>query len=316
MSFYKTRKFQQFKHEKNKLWSIDDITKDFQCSKMFLTLHFNDFAFDWQLIKQHNLTKGQIQKYAEKLNELGLVSFRLLSELSSNMQEAIMSITPDFTKIYSQNPKVYIITPAGKTKWKKIVTNILKNIGANQGLYDLVQQLMKWSKSFRTVKQKIISEEKDNYFRIVKFPNGDIIEKDTKKKIDLLVAVKQVKMSQSTGTDLVLNDKNSELMLIQEVKEELKNKKKCYNGIYSNLNSAEISNLTEFVVKDNQTFTNSEGKSQFKISKKEEKIKLEHEKELNVRGHRELLIMQGVNINQVEKDKIFNEGMNFLNNLG
>lgn len=288
----------------NKEFSINDIPKNFQCAKFFLTLHFTDFVFEWQLIKQHNLTKTQIQKFSENLNKLGLISFRLYSELSENMQEAIMKMTPDFEKIYSQNPKIYIITPEGKKAGKKIITEILKDIYANQGLYDLVQQLSQSSLNFRKLKKQIIQEEKRLIPRQVKFPNGIIIEKNTKAYINLLETKKSLKIKATSDRGNELDIIKCNLSVQDQVKEDLRKENSVYNGIFKHLTTSELETIMK-PIKDKD----------IQLSKKEENELLNRVEELNNQGLRDVMIMQGAKISKYERKRIFDEGDRFLERL-
>lgn len=290
-----------------------NLVKDFQACKFFLTLHFCDFAFEWQLIKQHNLTKSQIQKYSELLNERGFISFKLLSELSENMQEAILKIIPDFAKVYGNNPKVYIITPEGKKEGKKIVEDILRNNSSNQGLYFLIMQLAEFSKNFREVKKKILYEENNLLEREVIFPNGIKIIKNTNKKIGLLSEIKQFKrdqveeLSSSKGNLPISTGNKQDLTIAQEIKQEL-NKNIEYDGIYSHLTNHEIEKLSNGV-------TLSEEKQIEKEYKKEISETLKQQYSTQSVDY-EVLRYQGKTLTKEQKEKIFDEGMDFLNSLG
>lgn len=277
-----------------------EILNDFQAQKFYLMLYFNDYAFEWQLTKQLNLTKKQIQTYSEELNKQGLISFRLLSELSENMQEAIMKLTPDFSKIYQQNPKVYIITPEGKTQGKEKLSEFVKQAKDNQGIYDLIKQLKVYSESFRITKNKILKEEKSLIDRKVKFPDGTIIERPTQAYKNLLI---ELKINEKQNA-LVLKDINRDLIAL-EVDNELKTKRDEYTGLYSYLTAIEIEKLNE-----------EANEKDLKLTKEEEKHLKEKILNLEKESHKEVLLMQGAKINKQEADRLNQEAEDFLNRLG
>ena len=315
MSFYKKRKQDYVKKEK-------DVLKDFQAQKFYLMLYFNDYAFEWQLTKQLNLTKKQIQTYSEELNKKGLISFRLLSELSDNMQEAIMKLTPDFSKIYRQNPKVFIITPEGKLQGKEKLSDFIKEAKENQGIYDLIKQLKVYSESFRIIKKQIMKEEKEilpkpilnkttgKTGRLVKYPDGTIIEQYNDAYKQLLI---ELKVNQKE-TALVPVDKINKDLIALEVDEELKTKRDEYQGLYKHLTQIERDNLNQ-EVPDKETFKTPLGQ-RFKINKQEEKHYKSRVEMLEKESYKEVLLMQGAKININDAKKLESEAEDFLNRLG
>lgn len=272
-----------------------DILREFQAKKFFLFLHFRDYAFEWELKKRMNLTQKQIQIYSEELNKRGYISFRTFTELSENLQECIMETTPDFNKVWSQDPKVYIITPEGKEQAKDYLAEFLKEARTNQGVYDLVQQLQTYSKSFRLKKKEIIQKENSMTPRLIKLPNGTIFEKNTKKYYE-------VKALTSKGTDLIIVE--DELpKLIEEEKMKEKSKTTQYEGKYSNLLPEGINPIKEVDKREETKGVND-------LIDVKEQVEL-----LNREGKRDVLVMQGAKLTKRERDNIFDEGMDFLESL-
>jgi len=292
--------------ENKKEFTSEDLIKDYQSMKLFTILYFNDFCFEWQLIKKFNLSKSQVQKTSENLDKLGFLSFRLLSELSETMQEAILKITPNFDKIYKENPKVYVITPNGKKEGKDLISKTLKASLGNQGFYDFLQEVNRWSESFRVTKRKIKVEEESSLYRLITFPNGVTMEKPTKKFLNLLTEINLALRVSGRNKDklLVQNDKNSFLAIQEEVRRQLRrqlNTNQEYTGIYSYLTQSDIIELTREV-------SAKEGQDLERETKREAK---------EIRGKKDLTweVMRSRKVDPLLMEEDFNKGLSFLDGL-
>jgi len=283
------------------------MNKHFQRDKLFLALYFNDYAFEWQLKKKYNLTTSQIQKFSEELNIQGLISFRLLSELSEALQEIIMKTTPDYAKVYNENPKVYIITPNGKLKGKEVINLLLKDIHSNQGLYDFVKQLSDNTKSYRYLKQIILKEEKSIRYRRIKFPNGVMIDRPSKALLDMKVQRRLMSKNSKSNQLVISSSSPTYLTELKQLKLDMKKDRGViYKGEYSHLTTNELS---EFMSKPVNL-------KEIKLSKDDE-IELSHKvNDLNVKGERDYLIMRGFKIGKRERKQLDMEATSFLDRLG
>jgi len=285
-----------------------NLLADHQATKLFLVLYFNDFCFDWQLSKKFNIKRSQIQDITEKLDELGLISFRLLSELSEELQEAIMKVTPNFQKIYNENPKTIIITPYGKSEGKAIIEEIVRKANTHQGLADNLNEINKWSASFRKVKKQILKEERIEFPRLIKHPNGIIQEKITKAQIKKLAYLKEhfhnFRNEKKAGTSIV-KTKKQELDFHREAKLDLETGKD-YRGIYSHLNNYELDKLSE-------PLKNSEVRKLDQENKREVKQKLKE-----AYNYRDIETKRICNewVSTKEDELNYSQGLDYLNYLG
>ena len=150
------------------------LLQNYNLTKLFLILHSNIYVFDWELKKKYNLLPGNIQKYTIILEQMGYLSYNLLSELDLNIMETILKTSPDADKIYRENPKVYTITSTGRREGREIVTKILQDTKTHESWHLLVKDLMERSRSRRIVLAKIQQEEKTQVFRKLDIPGFPI----------------------------------------------------------------------------------------------------------------------------------------------
>ncbi len=308
MGHFQRMRYNKYTSKNNREFSVEDIKTDKQCLRLFLSLHFNDFQFEKDLVELYNLTKGQIQKYSEKLSGLGFVSFRRFSELDENMQEAIMKFTPDADKFYKQNQKAYIITPLGKTQGKGILQGALEESRTNQALYDLINQISIKTKLYRSTKQKIVAKEKMFGSREIKLPNGITFVRNTMLKQQLLKSMALKRLNVRSGNSLVLKDMSNNLVLQSEIKQEvLKMEQKEYTGMYSHLTQAEL------IAKSYDEVSKSDLASVRKEYRDEAKHNLANMKKEDLEF--QALRFGGSNLCPAEKDYLHREAESFLESL-
>ena len=276
----------------------ENILSEFQAKKFFLFLHFRDYAFEWELKKRMNLTNSQLQRYSEKLNELGYISFRTLSSIEDTvLQECIMQTTPDFKKLWDSDAKLYVITPEGKEQGKKYLAEFLRQAKTNQGVFDLVKQLNLHSSSYRKKYKELKALEESTIPRLVKTPEGISYLRNTKKYYEVKALTNNYKPSEST--DLVHIEQNLP-DLIQEEKIKEAREITQYGGKYPNL----VPKVGEIVLE---------------VDKRQENNVLNENidtksltQELNQQGKFDVLVMQGARLTPLEKKKIDKECRQFL----
>jgi hypothetical protein len=296
----------------NRPLTDDDFINDNQLLRFFMALHFNDFTFERNLVNQYNLTKGQIQKYSERLNREGLLIFDTFSELEENDQEAILKMTPDFDKFYARNPKCYAITPEGKEKGKQLLRKALEISQTNPAIKHLITQVSKTTKTYRTNKKRITKQEQSLLDRTLTTPSGvtyqrESLAKQNAKKLvyetlqELKLSSKKQELLSSGKTEVTIKQELSIIPYEEKKQEELR-EKTYYNGIYAGDSNAMIQAQEEVKNKD------------IRELKKEtcKELKELHEKRDFTY---EAMRYKGLTMNWYDKQKVHEEAMNFLDNL-
>lgn len=293
-----------FNYKKKKDLNQDSFIDDHQLFRFFISIYFNDVQFESSLIQNYNLTKSQIQKYSEFCTKLGYISLRNFSQLSDNMQEAIIKMTPDFKKFYARNEKAYIITPQGKEDGKELLTKALKQAHNNQSLQDLIRQLNFQAQTYRSIKKDILEKEK-------LMADRQIITADGIKYLRMSNAKRQLKQDifelrhqkESNNTQLTIKNNTSLAKAFEDSLRCEAKQRTEYQGLYANIPAQELNNIMREV---NDKDIEKLKKEDSKMAK--EYMRLEDE-------DYDVIMYKSNNLKPLQKKKLDEEAMNFLNSL-
>jgi hypothetical protein len=206
-----------------KTLTIDNFHEDIGACKFFTLIYLNEYCFDWDLKSRFKFKTADITKYSDLLNDLGIIEYRLYSELDHIRQDVIRETTPDFDKFYKRNDTTYIQTQYCKQNGKTLFNLIIQTHKENRGFFNFITRVGELQKAFKLKIKEILEIEKTQDVRLVKFTEGVIVEQLTHKTKQRNIALERVRQIESKNTEnlMLKNISSTELATIDE-EEELK----------------------------------------------------------------------------------------------
>lgn len=222
MTYWNKQHYQPPKQVKKEL-TIDNFHEDVEACKFFTLIYLNEYCFDWDLKARFKFNAKNIEKYSTLLCDLGIIDYRLYSELDHIRQDVIRETTPDFDRFYKKNDTTYIQTEYCKTEGQDLFNLIIQTHKENRGFFNFITRVAELRKAFKLKIQEITEIEKNDDVRLINFRNGVIVEQDTHKKklrdLELLKYSKVARLSHSSSNSLVVatqSELKTQLALIKK----------------------------------------------------------------------------------------------------
>lgn len=257
----------------NKLY--DKIINNTEYLKCLLVLTLKKVTWHNELRDKFDIGSRTIEYFIDNMKCNGFIYTKQLIEIDNILYETLLTLNNESFYKQSHNINLITLSSIGESFVKKVVEDCIKL--QREDIIFTINEINNKTLSFRKIYDKIKDKENVIGNRIIKYPDGTIIERDTlannKLKKDIKVSLLELK------TDILLehNPQSTEIALITETKSNLslnntysdKEEKSVYTGMFSNLNSVQIENIM-------QPITDKDVKELEKDYKKEIKSKIDY----------------------------------------
>jgi len=196
------------------------VMNNIEYLKCLLVLFIKQITWKRELKEKFNCSGSIIEYFDNYMKDCGLIINKQLVDLDNCMYEAILKTNT--SEFYYQSTKVNLIalTPDGLDFCNRVLNDFKSD---RQDIYNIINNIEKKSLAFRSAYEKLKQKENELSDRLIKYPDGTLIERESeaRKKLnkdvnEALLEIKREKLLEKKEQKLLTSKESKELSLIEK----------------------------------------------------------------------------------------------------